>query len=247
MTNRNQTIDIGKGIAIILMCVGHSYVCTFLDTFIYLFHMAFFFMMSGYFFREKNLENPRLFVWKRIKGLYWPFVKWGVVFVLLHNVFTRLGINSPGAGYYTLKEMAYKALTTNTRFIPTEESMGPYWFFSCLFFVSLLSFAAFYINMKAKRKEYTTLATFLVLYVLGFALYYSGADVPSSGDIVRACVVSFLFYVGYLLGTRFKDRINYSNPFLVIGSLGVLCAGVIGGANCDTRTEIRQSAVLLAV
>ena len=107
--------------------------------------------------------------------------------------------------------------------------MGPYWFFSCLFFVSLLSFAAFYINRKAKRKEYTTLATFLVLYVLGFALYYSGADVPSSGDIVRACVVSFLFYVGYLLGTRFKDRINYSNPFLVIGSLGVLCAGVIGG------------------
>lgn len=46
MENRDLTIDIGKGIAIILMCVGHSYVCTFLDTFIYLFHMAFFFMMS---------------------------------------------------------------------------------------------------------------------------------------------------------------------------------------------------------
>lgn len=68
--NRDHTVDIGKGIAIILMCVGHSYVCTFLDTFIYLFHMAFVFMMNGYFFREKNLDNPRLFVWKRIKGLY---------------------------------------------------------------------------------------------------------------------------------------------------------------------------------
>lgn len=59
MANRDLTIDIGKGIAIILMCVGHRYVCTFLDTFIYLFHMAFFFMMRGYFFREKNLANPK--------------------------------------------------------------------------------------------------------------------------------------------------------------------------------------------
>lgn len=58
-TKRDLTIDIGKGIAIILMCVGHSYVCTPLGLFISLFHMAFFFMMSGYFFREKSLENPK--------------------------------------------------------------------------------------------------------------------------------------------------------------------------------------------
>lgn len=92
MAYRDFTIDIGKGIAIILMCVGHSYVCTFLDTFIYLFHMAFFFMMSGYFFREKNLASPKTFLWKRIKGLYFPFVKWAFIFVALHNVFTTLGI-----------------------------------------------------------------------------------------------------------------------------------------------------------
>ena len=99
MANRDKTIDIGKGIAIILMCVGHSYVCTFLDTFIYLFHMAFFFMMSGYFFREKNLANPKTFVWKRIKGLYFPFVKWAFIFVALHNVFTTLGIIREKPGF----------------------------------------------------------------------------------------------------------------------------------------------------
>lgn len=124
MENRDLTIDIGKGIAIILMCVGHSYVCTFLDTFIYLFHMAFFFLMSGYFFRKKNLAAPRTFLWKRIKGLYFPFVKWGFIFVALHNVFTTLGINTREAGFYSIKDMAYKAFSTNTRFIPTEECMG---------------------------------------------------------------------------------------------------------------------------
>lgn len=59
MTQRDLTVDIGISIAIILMCVGHSYVCTYLDIFIYLFHMTFFFMMSGYFFGEKSMENPK--------------------------------------------------------------------------------------------------------------------------------------------------------------------------------------------
>ena len=77
MENRDLTIDIGKGIAIILMCVGHSYVCTFLDTFIYLFHMAFFFMMSGYFFREKNLAAPRTFFMEEDKRLVLSFRKVG--------------------------------------------------------------------------------------------------------------------------------------------------------------------------
>lgn len=230
MANRDLTIDIGKGIAIILMCVGHSYVCTYLDTFIYLFHMAFFFMMSGYFFREKNLSAPRTFIWKRIKGLYFPFVKWAIIFVALHNVFTTLGINSKEAGFYSMKDMAYKAFTTNTRFIPTEECMGPYWFFSCLFFVSLLSFAVFYVNRKAKYKTFTTAASFVGLYALGFVLLYLNIDRGWMQTLILTSIVSFIFYIGYLLGTRFKNRINYQNPILILGSFVVLCIGVTWGA-----------------
>lgn len=234
MANRDLTIDIGKGIAIILMCVGHSYVCTYLDTFIYLFHMAFFFMMSGYFFREKNLSAPRTFIWKRIKGLYFPFVKWAIIFVALHNVFTTLGINSKEAGFYSMKDMAYKAFTTNTRFIPTEECMGPYWFFSCLFFVSLLSFAVFYVNRKAKYKTFTTAASFVGLYALGFVLLYLNIDRGWMQTLILTSIVSFIFYIGYLLGTRFKNRINYQNPILILGSFVVLCIGVTWGGRIST-------------
>lgn len=228
-TKRDLTIDIGKGIAIILMCVGHSYVCTYLDTFIYLFHMAFFFMMSGYFFREKNLENPKQFFWKRVKGLYFPFVKWGIAFAILHNVFTVIGINSEESGFYTLKEMAYRFLTTITRFIPTEECMGPYWFLSSLFYVSVFSFGVFYVNRKLKYKTYTTFATFLFFYFAGFLmLHYSGEN-GWRGTCVRTFVVSFLFYVGYLLGTRLINRIHYRNPFVITFSFAALCAGTLWG------------------
>lgn len=92
---RNMLVDTGKGIAIILMCIGHAYCPDALFYFIYMFHMAFFFMMSGYFFSDKNLDNPKAFVWKRITGLWVPFVKWGLIFVLLHNVFLKLQLPPP--------------------------------------------------------------------------------------------------------------------------------------------------------
>lgn len=47
MTNRNLQIDIARGIGIILVVLGHA---AFPYThFIYLFHLAIFFIMAGYF------------------------------------------------------------------------------------------------------------------------------------------------------------------------------------------------------
>lgn len=51
---RNETIDIARGIAIILMCMGHAHCPNILYRFIYMFHMAFFFITSGYFLTKRN-------------------------------------------------------------------------------------------------------------------------------------------------------------------------------------------------
>ena len=59
MTNRNLQIDIARGIGIILVVLGHA---AFPYThFIYLFHLAIFFIMAGYFFKDeyvKDQPNP---------------------------------------------------------------------------------------------------------------------------------------------------------------------------------------------
>ena len=87
---RNISIDIIKGIGIILMVGGH---CGMPFThFIYLFHMAIFFMASGYCFNASNSENMQdvlSFVKRKFKGLWFPYVLWTAVFSLLHNVFTQ--------------------------------------------------------------------------------------------------------------------------------------------------------------
>ena len=55
---RNTSIAITKGIAIILMVMGHAEGPSLLTNFIYLFHMPLFFITAGYFFSYRNVEQP---------------------------------------------------------------------------------------------------------------------------------------------------------------------------------------------
>lgn len=89
---KNTVISICKGIAIILMVIGHANAPKFIHDFIYVFHMPLFFITAGYFFSRKYLDNPKVFLIKRFKGLYLPFLKWSVIFLFLHNLWFRFGL-----------------------------------------------------------------------------------------------------------------------------------------------------------
>ena len=91
-TKRNTIIAIAKGIAIILVVAGHAEGPEWLTNFIYEFHMPLFFMAAGFFFNRKYLSDPWPFIARRFKGLYLPFLKWSVLFLLLHNVWFHIGV-----------------------------------------------------------------------------------------------------------------------------------------------------------
>ena len=58
MENRDSTIDIAKGICIFLMVLGHTYFYSWFNDRVYLFHMPFFFFVSGFFYStKKNLKD----------------------------------------------------------------------------------------------------------------------------------------------------------------------------------------------
>ena len=89
---RDTVISIAKGIAIILMVIAHAEAPGWLCKFIFEFHMPLFFITAGYFFSLKYLNDEATFVKKRVKGLYWPFVKWSVFFLVIHNWMFDLGV-----------------------------------------------------------------------------------------------------------------------------------------------------------
>ena len=147
MQGRNTSIAIAKGIAIILMVIGHAECPGGLMSFIYLFHMPLFFITAGYFFSRKNVEQPWDFCCKRFKGLYVPFVKWSLFFLLIHNVMFEIGILNETYGNweggvthpYSLKTMLQRAVHIVFAMGGYDEFLaGAFWFFRALLLSSIL-------------------------------------------------------------------------------------------------------------
>ena len=93
LTDRKNYLTLVKALGIILMVIGHSGCPVFLHRFIYYFHMPLFFACSGYFFGIiKNRTDLLTFAKKRISGLYMPYVKWSLLFLIAHNLFFELNI-----------------------------------------------------------------------------------------------------------------------------------------------------------
>lgn len=128
-TNRDTSWDAIKGVGILLMVVGHSDCPEYLRNFIYLFHMGLFYYASGRFLKVENIGGGGKFIIRKLKSLYLPFLRWGVLFVLLHNMFFSLG------WYDNLYD-----LPTTIRFVfgvimfgHVESLVIPTWFLASLF------------------------------------------------------------------------------------------------------------------
>ena len=91
-TKRNIYIDFVKGIAIVLVVLGHciqygsGHVYLFEEEFfnnslyklIYSFHMPLFILISGFLFAYScEKYNIKGFIWNRLKGLCVPILFWG--------------------------------------------------------------------------------------------------------------------------------------------------------------------------
>lgn len=141
----DSRISIAKALCIILMVIGHSGGPKQLGIVIYLFHMPAFFFVSGYLFKEKYFDNTWQFVKLRFKGLWWPFVKWSLIFALLHNVFVALHLY---ANFYSLHDFIIRSVHILT-LTGSEQLLGGYWFLKELLYASLIAFFSLKLLHKA--------------------------------------------------------------------------------------------------
>lgn len=105
VTKRNSVVDIMKGIAIILVVIGHTYV-KYIYNFISLFHVAIFFIISGYCFNNAYLETRYSFLEllkKRLLSLWLPYVAYNFIALLFQNFFLKIG-------FLTSDKLAYEKL-----------------------------------------------------------------------------------------------------------------------------------------
>ena len=96
--SRSLSVDITKGVAIIAIVLGHitySYPnCKLLDSsalFYGLWHVAVFFIVAGFFIKEEQLVQPKLWFKKKFSSLYLKILYFYVPAVLLHNALIKIG------------------------------------------------------------------------------------------------------------------------------------------------------------
>lgn len=195
---RNDTITYLKALGIILMVLGHSG-CSipYVVPFLYMFHMPLFFFASGYCFKQKYLDGYD-FLWKRIKSIYWPYVKYGFLFMLLHNLFFDLNIYNDTYGYngnvshlYNQGDIINAAKSIILLRHGGEQLMGGFWFLASLFWASIIS----WLNLKLCRNIYVVaLVLFITCIILNKTVFIDSCFHISS----RVFAAAFLFVVGYM-------------------------------------------------
>lgn len=226
-----------KAIAIILVVIAHSAAPAYLSNFAYMVGVPAFFVLSGYFFKLDNLDNTSDFVIRRTKTLYLPFIKWGVFFLILHNLFFEVGFLSESYGNaqggvthpYNWTQAAQHLWSMVFNMSGYDPFMaGAFWFFRALFLANI----AFTFLFKATRQlgkfktstlqvvSVIVLAFLLALWQASMGLHITG--VAQGG--YRELMGIVLLGIGFLLrrADETPDSSIWHNPIIMLAASSVV-------------------------
>ena len=234
---RTPSFTILKAIAIILVVIAHSAAPAYLSNFAYMVGVPAFFVLSGYFFKLDNLDNTSDFVIRRTKTLYLPFIKWGVFFLILHNLFFEIRFLSESYGNaqggvthpYNWTQAAQHLWSMVFNMSGYDPFMaGAFWFFRALFLANI----AFIFLFKATRQlgkfktstlqvvSVIVLAFLLALWQASMGLHITG--VAQGG--YRELMGIVLLGIGFLLrrADETPDSSIWHNPIVMLAASSVV-------------------------
>lgn len=140
---REKTIDVLKGIGIISVVIGHATWTISLGKysfdigrFVYLYHIALFIFAAGYVFKKDAVKEFSGFLWKKVKSLYIPFLKYATLLLLLRPVCIKMGILSESKNISDYLSMFINILLFQT----FGEFASALWFVP-MFFITNIIFA----------------------------------------------------------------------------------------------------------
>lgn len=143
---RNTAIDTARGIAALLMIIGHLGMNNQADQFISSFHMPLFFVISGMTMREE--ADLKGYIGKRIRRILVPYIVFALIF------------SQPGYGDW------FRCIYASRESILSAGSQTVLWFLPCLFLADLL----FQLVLKFCRNWKLRLPVCAALCAVGFIL-----------------------------------------------------------------------------
>lgn len=195
---RNISIDILKGIGIVLMVLGH--INSPLRHFIFSFHMPLFFFVSGYLYKERGFKT---IITRNFRKILVPYFVTGLfiwfAFIVIYKRYfwgLSLLLGNGSSPVWDLKDYY----------------VGPLWFLMC-FFISILLFHI----LNYIKGNIIQLIILLVLFLISLCYKQQNGLLPF--DLLNAVPATICLWIGRQLKIEEFRRIAISNISLVIGMI----------------------------
>ncbi len=230
--NRSAYWDMVKGLAIIAVVMGH---CGILIKFVYMFHLAVFFFVTGYFYNEdKYGDDPFRCFGVRLAGCWPRFFFYAVCCVLLHNFFVNHGLYANIDRYNhtaMLTSVLCSAALQNTELMDGALWFVPAWLLSSAYFSGIVWFGRTAgRRFGSERMKSVVIALGVLLSgATGLFLYDRQCYLPYS--MQTAILVIPLYYAAWLMrkhlpsfkrcATWYGALISAVLLYLVITRLGI--------------------------
>jgi len=197
---RDRSLDIGKGLAILFVYLGHSILyhpiqmvnipwCHFLDRFIVSFNMPMFFIISGYLFSKTRKNTAELYKGKTMRILV-PYLFTMLILVCVKLVLpTSMSYNSAARG--GIKTLIINALCYG----------GDRWFVYTLFFIFMLLIPVRNL-LKNKWVDVVLMVVLIVVYFLDF--------LPAIFALDKVFHFMVFFIAGYALNEYYPSIKQWS-------------------------------------
>lgn len=223
MSNRIKFLDVSKGLLIILMVIGHS--GSPLTSYIYLFHMSAFVFISGYTFNQKHPLSTALK--KRFKGLYIPFIKYSLVFLLFYNVFAWMNFYDAGEMIWSpilyIKSILNILLLGGALF--GSGLLGAFWFLTMLLEISIIYLIINSIAVKYLKGTNIMTAIIIFIFILGNILIFIDYNLPRFLD--NSLVMIIIYHFGVLY-RQFENRIPIKLYYALLSALSLIIINQYG-------------------
>ena len=126
-SSRNAVYDIMKGIGIISIVIGHCHPNMDVVRFVYGYHLAIFFFVSGLQFHDaKYADAPYLLIQNRLKSMWPAYFGYMTFFTLTSGPFLKINILSESYAY--TKYVIFNRVVNNFFFSGSETLGGAMWF-----------------------------------------------------------------------------------------------------------------------
>lgn len=195
---RIQYWDIAKGIAIILMILGHTEAPSIIRAAIFSFHMPFFMIANGYF--VKSYDRKRTFR-RSVRSLLLPYILTCMVSAVLYTLLSRGNAQPASLFFFKIKAMIGGISKTSTRF-QTFDSVWVVWFVCTLFVTRNL-----YVWIMSFLQKRVWLA-YGIIGILAYLGYWTGknyAFLPWSLDVALVSLI-FMATGDWMHRNHFFDR-----------------------------------------